>query len=313
MKKLFSIVVVTYNQEKLIKECLDSILLSDYQPLELIVVDDHSTDDNKNIINRWIEKNKSRFSNINFIINEENKGVSYSHTVGVRSASGEYIKYIAGDDILAEKAIDKVGSFLDENKNVYWGFGRIKPFYTDNNGKRFFLKERPEKSLIKYYGIDSKKQINIIFRKNLMHSPGNFFRKGILEEVGYFGEEIRRFEDFHTWFKLLNQGTSFYYLDKLLVYWRRHEGSITFSVYNKDDKILIEDKLNLNKNYLQPKMDKLDILTKIHVKNTYLYWKILSKNESNIKGHHEAKYVKLLDPIWWVSLPTYLKAKFSRK
>ena len=98
---LFSIVCVTYNQENLIKECLDSIAGQDYRRIELIVCDDCSTDQTPQVVEGWLEDHQGRFKNILFLKNEENLGISAAHDRGLRCTTGKYLKYIAGDDILA--------------------------------------------------------------------------------------------------------------------------------------------------------------------------------------------------------------------
>src|SRR5574344_1384872 len=90
-----SIIVSAFNAEKYIKECLEKLLQQTYENIEIIVVEDGSTDKTKEIIKSF-EKNKK----ITIIYNDGNKGLSYSRNVGLRGATGEYIGFIDADDYI---------------------------------------------------------------------------------------------------------------------------------------------------------------------------------------------------------------------
>ncbi len=107
--QLVSIAVIIYNSSKYVVEMLESVKAQTYANIELIISDDHSTDDTVNVCQQWIEKNKEKFIRTDLITTPENKGVSANCTNcnrGIKAAQGEWIKFIAGDDILLPECIE---------------------------------------------------------------------------------------------------------------------------------------------------------------------------------------------------------------
>ena len=91
-----SIIVSAYNTEKYIGKCIESILNQTYSNIELIIVNDASTDNTLNIIKKYQKKD----SRINLINNIENKGLSYSRNIALKQSSGDYVGYIDSDDYI---------------------------------------------------------------------------------------------------------------------------------------------------------------------------------------------------------------------
>ena len=90
---LISLVVPVYNCEKYVGECIESILSQDYSNIELILVNDGSKDNSKNVIEDYSKKDK-RIK----IINQENSGVSSARNNGMKISKGKYIGFIDADD-----------------------------------------------------------------------------------------------------------------------------------------------------------------------------------------------------------------------
>src|SRR5450759_2313112 len=97
---LVSIIVVTYNSSKYVLETLESAKAQTYQNIELVVSDDCSTDDTVEICRKWIEENNDRFVRTTLVTSPENKGIPANCNRGIKASKGEWIKLIAGDDLL---------------------------------------------------------------------------------------------------------------------------------------------------------------------------------------------------------------------
>lgn len=110
MIELISIIVPTYNNEKFIVRCIDSILEQTYQNLEIIIVNDGSSDDTDKIIKEKYKNN----SKIKYFIND-NYGVSFSRNFGLNKANGNYIMFVDGDDKLEKDYVEKCFSFLKKS------------------------------------------------------------------------------------------------------------------------------------------------------------------------------------------------------
>ena len=104
-----SIVVLTYNSADFVTETLESVWRQSFNgDLELIVADDCSTDDTVRICQAWIDSHRNRFCSAEVLTSPINTGVTANVDRACRKASGEWIKVIAGDDILMDDCIDKL-------------------------------------------------------------------------------------------------------------------------------------------------------------------------------------------------------------
>ena len=99
-KKTLSIIIICYNNEKYIKNCLDSVIRKLNNNIEIIIVDDGSTDSSYNIISKRIVN----IENIK-LISIKNSGISIARNVGLKNAVGKYIMFIDGDDYINIKGI----------------------------------------------------------------------------------------------------------------------------------------------------------------------------------------------------------------
>lgn len=111
MNKKISVIVAVYNTEKYIEKCLRSLLNQTYQNLEIIVVDDGSTDNSKEVLKKYSHNDK-----IKLIYNKKNSGLSYSRNVGLENATGDYIGYIDSDDYVDLDYYEKLIQAIIENK-----------------------------------------------------------------------------------------------------------------------------------------------------------------------------------------------------
>lgn len=94
MGKLVSVIIPNYNKEKYIRECLNSVLNQTYPNIEIIIIDDCSSDGSRKIIEEYQEK----FSKIKAILLEKNKGVSHARNIGIEAASGFFVTMLDSDD-----------------------------------------------------------------------------------------------------------------------------------------------------------------------------------------------------------------------
>lgn len=125
-----SILLVTYNQEKYIRECVDSILIQNLPfDHEIIVADDHSTDKTLLIIK---EKLKTFVSNVHFLENEHKVGYNNNYQRGFEACQGEFIAVIEGDDYWTDPdRLQKHVSFLEEHRECAMSFNRIIEYFEE--------------------------------------------------------------------------------------------------------------------------------------------------------------------------------------
>lgn len=146
---MISVIVTSYNKSEYIEKCIESIENNTYKDLEIIIVEDCSTDNSLDIINRLIKK----YDNIRLIKNDINHGAGYSRNIGVKNSNGDYISFIDADDYISkdyyqtyidnmEDDIDIVfGECLvtyDNDKKVVKLYNRINNIYNNLNHKLLF-------------------------------------------------------------------------------------------------------------------------------------------------------------------------------
>ncbi|MDR8492635.1 glycosyltransferase [Serratia nevei] len=134
MKHKVSIIIATFNMEKYISECLNSVISQDYSNIEIIIVDDGSTDSTRDIIYNLSEKNK----NIK-IITQKNQGQSSARNNGVSHATGDFVVFLDSDDVFDKSLVSKCVTELTSN-NTDVVFFNASVFYDDDD---FHIKFTP--------------------------------------------------------------------------------------------------------------------------------------------------------------------------
>ncbi len=101
---LISVIIPFYNVEDYLSECMDSILKQSYENLEIICINNNSTDNSLNIIESYAQKD----NRIKIINNKKNYGIGYSRNIGLKYATGDYIFFIDADDMILEDTLKKL-------------------------------------------------------------------------------------------------------------------------------------------------------------------------------------------------------------
>ena len=311
LEKLFSVVVLTYNQESFVVETLNSIYNQTFENIELVISDDASKDDTQKVIGDWIESHKNRFVNVVINFNKKNLGISGNHTIGIKLANGEFVKYIGGDDILLPDAIKKMHDFLENNKEARFCNSKIKEFYKRNDNYITYG-ERPEKRMFKKLKeSDVNKQFRILSQACFISATGNFFRKSIFEDYGYFDEKYTSFEDWPQWLKFLLNGERLFLLDDYTGLHRKHGDSVSTSlIYSKNNKSFL-DQLNVYKAFIFPNLDKLSLIEAFSVLTRAKVPIKLINEGINGKNYNLARCYRLIDPLWWADIPFWIPRKLK--
>ncbi len=116
IETLISIIVPVYNVEEYIKECIDSIINQDYKNIEVILVDDGSTDMSPQICDEYTKKD-NRIK----VIHKENEGVSAARNVGIEKSNGEWITFVDADDWIEKNYISSMYKVIDKHTGIVIG------------------------------------------------------------------------------------------------------------------------------------------------------------------------------------------------
>ena len=216
---LVSVIVITYNSSKTVIETLDSIKAQTYQNLELIISDDCSPDNTCEIVRDWLDENGPRFVYAELVTTDKNTGVSGNINRGVSKSHGEWIKSIAGDDLLIPTAIEEYVKFvINYYEKVRMCVCDVELFAEDG-----IVSVELIKIYEKYFKLESedyKHQRKRVMTSLVFVGPAYFYSRELYDEVGGFSEEYGCAEEWPFVYKIIMGGNQIYALDRKLVRYR---------------------------------------------------------------------------------------------
>lgn len=292
---LVSVVVVTYNSEKYVIETLESVKVQTYQNIELIITDDHSSDNTLNICEKWLENNKRRFVSLRIISSDVNTGITINRNRGCLSAQGEWIKHIDGDDKLLPSCIADYIEFVTNNpyKNIVFS-----PLHLFGEGDL----ERWKKLLysnFEYAFSLNKRDFRILLCKVcLFPAPSAFINTTFFNSVGGYDESIEWLEDWPFWVRSAFNGAHFAYITKPEVDYRISSSSLSQGIGGTDSRF--SEAIRLTEWKTLGYMKKISWLYLI---DGFLVYK--NKYESNWLWKF-ASYLRPLNPFFWKARKLYL-------
>lgn len=219
---LVSFLMPTYNRSNLVRQAIDSILSQTYKNIEVIVIDDASTDDTEDVL-------KKVFGNrVRYYKNNINKGISYSRNLGLRYSTGKYIGLLDSDDILLKSNyVETALKIMEFNPEIY--VFTSDAYCIDLKGnkiceKTFFETTIDHRNIRLSSGI---KDFDYIFFHGV-HSCGAIFRRDISGEIGFLSSDykITWDEDFFLKVSTYKPGSIYYQNEPSLGY-RIHVGNIS--------------------------------------------------------------------------------------
>ncbi|GEM_PF-3002884 len=182
---LVSFLVATYNRSDLLRQAIESILVQTYANIEIIVIDDASTDDTEGMLG-------SRFKGrIKYYKNSTNRGVAYSRNIGLKNAAGEFIGLLDSDDIILDPGyVATAVSTLVNNPEICLFTGDLYCIDLKGNkiyDKTFFQTTIDHRDIELSTGI---KDFEYVFCHGV-HSCGAIFKKFITKEIGFLNTDYK--------------------------------------------------------------------------------------------------------------------------
>ena len=196
MKKV-SIIIPMYNSEKYINQCINSVINQTYKNLEIIVIDDLSTDNSIKNVNAIKDKR------IKLIKNRKNIRVSKSRNKGVRVASGDYICFLDSDDYWVLDKIEKQVRFIENNNYTF-----IYSSYVITNSKK-------ETKVI----VPSKLEYKNAIKNTTIFTSTVMFDMKKLKKEDLLMEDIKIGQDTLCWWNILKKGITAYGIKDVLSYY----------------------------------------------------------------------------------------------
>ena len=222
---MISVIITLYNDEKYISSCLQSVITQSYKDIEIIIVNDGSTDNSLDIVKKIAEDDK-RIK----IINRKNGGRSAARNTGINNSIGEFLMFVDADDELEKDAIEKLYTAINkDNSDVSVGAATvIYDIHSElkNNDKWYFS--------IRYCGVYNitDKLIDDIH----CSAWGKIFRKSIIEQCKLrFPNKLNYEDSYWHWAYLTSCSKISCIKDNVYKYYRRKNSIMSLTFENKEN------------------------------------------------------------------------------
>lgn len=265
---LVTIIITTYNRKNMLEKAIKSIQEQDYKNIEIIIIDDCSTDGSK----EYVKSKFSNYKNIKYYTNETNKGPGFSRSKAFNEFSnGKYIVFMDDDDFFLDNTyISKAIYIHEQNENL--SFVAAETFIEDNDKNKVCLHK------LKNFGKIDKKEYFMEFQTNKYPKPTStftaVFNKSKLEEAGL--KDIKMVNDSSIYLRALLTGDAFL-LNNIVGVYRIHGNNITFAcssdfiIENLNEKfnigLIAQSKFDYSKNLIEEWFFK-----QTHITLTYYFY-----------------------------------------
>jgi glycosyltransferase involved in cell wall biosynthesis len=227
---LVTIICLCYNHEAYVVESLNSVINQSYSSIEVIIVDDCSTDTSKAIITSWLGKN----TEILFITNETNLGNTKSFNKALKHAKGEYIIDLATDDILLPNCVAlQIDSFKNSGyKNLGVVYGNVELISENGAFESFYFPVNNQKKVIENR-ITGDIYQSVLSGGNSICSVSAMIKKTVFDHLKGYDEKLA-YEDLDFWIRA-SRLYEFDFIDGPLVQKRIVTNSLGSDFFKKKD------------------------------------------------------------------------------
>jgi glycosyltransferase involved in cell wall biosynthesis len=212
-KHLVSVVIPAFNVSKFIEESVQSVLGQTYRPIEIIVVDDGSTDGTSSVLEKYSDTIK--------VVIQENAGAGAARNRGILEATGEYVAFLDGDDVWFSAKLEKQIEVFKRNKDVCLVSGKADCMDASGAAMDEDLNFRGD-----VYNRAMNFYEDLLFKGNPIWTSSVVVKKAALHTAGLFDESKKRSQDYDMWIRLA-ENNHFYILSEKLGQYRWLRSSLT--------------------------------------------------------------------------------------
>lgn len=204
-----SVIIPAYNSEKTIEKTIQSVLSQDYDDIEIIVVNDGSTDNTEAVV--------KKFEQVKYYY-QQNAGVSFARNLGLEKSTGNYIQYLDADDLLAPQKIKiQIEALQNSNADVAYGdwikFTEDDSVYKELKTVKRSMKKRPEIELLTDFWVPL---------------AGLLYTRNIVDKIGDWNTALPIIQDARYALDAAIHGAKFVYTEGNMAYYRVHNsGSLS--------------------------------------------------------------------------------------
>lgn len=274
-----SIIIPVYNSEEFLEECLNSVIGQTLNDIEILCIDDCSTDNSLNILRNYAGKDKR----VKIFCNNEHLGAALSRNVGLMNAQGEYIAFVDSDDCIVNNFCEVLYENCKCNGLDLILFNSIEYNFKGKRERVYFAENLNYENLIFDWHIDK----NLILNKFFV-IWSKFYKKDLLDDIEFYNLPILEDVLFHVETMLKAKKIS-YLPEFLYVYKKLNKNSLQNSKYRTKESFVIFDVFNHVKDILN-KYDCFDDFTSNFIKfqinesrNMYFNIDLLYKEEAYLR------------------------------
>lgn len=182
--QVFSVIVPTYNRAHTIVESLDSVWQQSYRPIEVVIVDDGSTDDTKQVLDNWMQTHPDSAEFICTRIWQENGGVCAARNLALKNSTGQYIQFLDSDDTIYPERLARIAKIFCESNYDYVETG-FEGFHSN-----------PRRILETHFGHVGRNQLELLLRGQLWpNTLRPAYTRQLINRIGPWNEAMITFQD----------------------------------------------------------------------------------------------------------------------
>lgn len=249
-----SIITPSYNQAIFIEQTIQSVLDQQYPLLEYWVIDGSSTDGTLQILKKY-EKYLSWTS-------EPDKGQADAINKGLSRASGEVVAFLNSDDLYNPGSLQVAGEYFASHLDAQWLSGRC--INIDSQGKPIRFMIRQYKNF--WLRINSYKMLFVL---NYISQPSTFWRRRLLDEVGYLNTSLYYTMDYEYWLRI-GKHYQLHVLNKDLARFRIHSGSKSGATAHRQFDEELQVAMSYNKNQFLTGLHRIHLYLTVAIYTKYM-------------------------------------------
>ena len=232
---LVSVIIPCLNRETLVGQAIESALNQTCQNLEIIVVNDGSTDGTEEVVQRYITSSDK----VRYFKHEVNKGIPAGRNTGIRNSVGQYIAFLDSDDMWLPNKIEVQLQVFSQHTEGEVGVVSSNAFYTDQRGTTKTSEAEVPDDLASLSGLSLLRRL---FLRNFIIATTTMVRRCCFEKVGLLDEQLRGgTDDWDLWLRLAPY-FKFGYVPTPLAVIRLHDGNYTLIERHVQDALVIIEK-----------------------------------------------------------------------
>ena len=239
--EMVSVIIPTYNRADMLVDTIEAVFAQTYRPIEVVVVDDGSTDDTREVISR-------RWPEINYVWQEHHGRPSVGRNAGIRHSRGEFIALLDSDDLMLPQQLETLVRFLRDHPHIQFAFSDFFVMEHDGIQDKTFLTNHarfattpkvtsgPGRCVLR-----RDEAYEALMFGNFIGTSSVMARRQIFDRVGLFDESLHNGDDLDMWFRIAREYDIGFIVEPLTAC-RRTPDSISSKIYIHEAKLVVAER-----------------------------------------------------------------------